>query len=114
MTVTDSRTGQAIARVPIGLRPDAAAYDARRRLAFSSNGAGTVTIVQAGDAKHYEVVGTIETQPGARTMALDPATGRLYLVTADFGPTPPATPGRPHPRPQPLVDTFTVLVVEPH
>ena len=50
------------------------------------------------------------TQRGARTMALDPATGRLYLATADFGPVPPATPDQPHPRPAPIPGSFTILV----
>jgi DNA-binding beta-propeller fold protein YncE len=113
MAVTDSTTGRAVARVPIGLHPDAAAYDARHGLAFSSNGAGTLTIVRADEASRYPVAATLATQPGARTMALDPESGRLYLVTADFGPTPPATSENPRPRPQPVADTFTVLVVAP-
>jgi hypothetical protein len=47
-------------------------------------------------------------------MALDPASGRVYLVTAEFGPAPAATPEQPHPRPTPLPDSFTVLVVGTH
>ena len=44
-------------------------------------------------------------------MAYDPATDRIYLVTASFGPPPPATPTNPHPRPAMLPGSFTVLVV---
>jgi hypothetical protein len=44
-------------------------------------------------------------------MALDTKTHQIYLVTAEFGPRPPATADRPHPRPAILPDTFKLLVV---
>jgi DNA-binding beta-propeller fold protein YncE len=113
MVVTDTTSGRQVARVAIGERPDAAAFDAARGLVFSSNGEGTVTIVRAGAHDAYAVAATLSTQRGARTMALDPTTGRLYLVTAEFGPPPAATPEQPEPRAQPLPDSFTVLVAEP-
>ena len=43
-------------------------------------------------------------------MALDPKSHRAYLVTADFGPAPEATPEQPHPRPIIKPGTFTLLV----
>ena len=111
MAVTNGDSGAQVAQVPIGRGPDAAAYDEKRRLVFSSNGEGTLTVVHQEGADHYKVLETVKTQAGARTMALDPASGRVYLVTADFGPPPPATAEQPHPRPTPLPDSFTVLVV---
>ena len=113
MVVTDATSGRQVARMAIGARPDAAAFDAAHGLAFSSNGEGTLTIVRAGPHDGYAVTATLATQLGARTMALDPTTGRVYLVTADFGPPPAATPEQPQPRPQPLPDTFTVLIAAP-
>jgi YVTN family beta-propeller protein len=113
MAVTDAATGKQIAQVAIGEGPDAAAYDARRGLVYSSNGEGTLTIVRQQAADQYQVSATVPTQKGARTMALDPVTGQVFLVSADFGPAPPATPEQPHPRPVPLADSFTVLVVGP-
>jgi DNA-binding beta-propeller fold protein YncE len=113
MVVTDAATGRQVAQVAIGAGPDAAAVDPARGLAFSSNGEGTLTIVRTDAADHYSVAGTLPTQRGARTMALDPTSGRIYLVTAEFGPPPPATADQPHPRPVPLPDTFTVLVAAP-
>jgi YVTN family beta-propeller protein len=114
MVVTDAATGKQVARVPVGDGPDAAAFDSKRGLAFSSNGDGTLTVVREESADHYTVQATVPTQRGARTMALDPATGKVYVVTADFGPPPAATPEQPHPRPVPVPDTFTVLVVGAH
>jgi DNA-binding beta-propeller fold protein YncE len=114
MVITDARTGRQVARLPIGEHPDGAGYDARRGLAFSSNGVGTLTVVQADGPDRYAVATTLVTQPGARTMTLDPASGRIYLVSADFGVPPPATTEHPHPRAPPLPDTFTILVAAPH
>ena len=44
-------------------------------------------------------------------MALDPVSGKIYLVTAEFGATPAATADQPHPRPSLVADSFTILVV---
>jgi DNA-binding beta-propeller fold protein YncE len=111
MAVTDAVTGKQIARVAIGEHPDAAAYDAGHAAAFSSNGDGTLTIVRQASPDRYAVVTNLPTQRGARTMALDPVTGKIYLATADFGAAPPATAEQPHPRPVPIADSFVVLVV---
>lgn len=111
MVVTNADSGAQVAQVPIGRGPDAAAYDEKRGLVFSSNGEGTLTVVRQQSADQYRVLETVKTQPGARTMALDPVSGRVYLVTADFGPPPASTAEQPHPRPTPLPDSFTVLVV---
>jgi hypothetical protein len=110
MIVTDSRTGKSLATPTIGDGPDAAGYNADKKLAFSSNGDGTLTVVDASKAT-YPVVQTLPTMKGARTMAMDSASGKIYTVSAQFGATPPATAAIPHPRPPALPDTFTVLVI---
>ncbi len=110
MAVTDSKSGKSLATPDIGDGPDAAGYDAAHKLAFSSNGDGTLTIVDAGK-DGYPILQTVQTQRGARTMAFDSGNGRVYLVTADFGPKPSATPENPRPRPAILPGTFRVLVV---
>jgi YVTN family beta-propeller protein len=114
MAVTDAVNGKQVALVPIGEHPDAAEYDQKRGLVYSSNGEGTLTVVHQDAADRYTVVQTLPTQRGARTMALNEATGKVYLVTADFGPAPPATAEQPHPRPALVPDSFVVLVVGQH
>ena len=114
MAVTNAATGAQVAQVPIGKGPDAAAYDEKRGLVFSSNGEGTLTVIKQDSADHYSVLDNVKTLAGARTMALDPANGRVYLVTAQFGPPPAATAEQPRPRPAPVPDSFTVLVVGTH
>ncbi len=111
MVVMDSDNGKVISSLPIGAGADAAAYDASAKLVFSSNGDGTLTVVQAGKGDKYSVLETVATQRGARTMALDEKTHLIYLVSADFGPPPAPTPERPRPRPGIVPGTFAILVV---
>lgn len=114
MAVTDALNGKQIAKVKIGEGPDAAAYDEKRGLVYSSNGEGTLTVIRQDSADRYSVVQTVETMLGARTMALDPTSGRVYLVSSKFGPPPPATAEEPEPHPTPIAGTLEVLVVGAH
>jgi YVTN family beta-propeller protein len=111
MAITDAQSGKQVAKAKIGEGPDAAAFDAIHGIAFSSNGEGTLTAVHQDSADNYTVTENVKTQRGARTMAVDSSRGLVYLVTADFGAAPQATAEQPHPRPAPIPDSFTVLVV---
>jgi DNA-binding beta-propeller fold protein YncE len=112
MVVTDADTGKSIASVPIGEGPDAARFDAERQLVFSSNGrSGTLTVVHEENPGHYKVLAQVPTQKSARTMALDEATGRIFLSAARFGPRPAPSKSDPHPRPAVKPGSFTILVV---
>jgi DNA-binding beta-propeller fold protein YncE len=110
MAVVDANTGKTVANPAIGDGPDATRYDAKRKLAFSSNGGGTLTIVDASKPA-YPVLQNLDTQKGARTMTLDWVTGRIYLATAQFGERPAPTAANPHPRPAIVPGSFTILVV---
>jgi YVTN family beta-propeller protein len=114
MAVTNAENGGQVAQVAIGDGPDAAAFDDKRGLVFASNGDGTLTVVRQDSADHYRVIDTVKTQRGARTMALDPASGKVYLVTAEFTAAAAATAEQPHPRPTPTPGSFTVLTVSAH
>ena len=110
MAVVNADTGKVLATPEIGEGPDAAGFDAKDKLVFSSNGEGTLTVVDAGKPG-FPVIQSVTTQRGARTMAFDSANGRIYLPTAQFGIRPAATAENPHPRPVIVPDSFTVLVV---
>ncbi len=110
LAVSDTRLGKAIGTAAIGEGPDAAAYDPARRLVFSSNGEGTLTVIDASGA-HLLPVANIPTTKGARTMALDPETGTIYTVSAQLGPVPRPTADKPHPRPAALPGTFALLAI---
>jgi YVTN family beta-propeller protein len=111
MAVVNANTGKVVASPTIGDGPDAARFDAKHQLAFSSNGEGTLTVIKQNSPDSYSVLQNLPTKRGARTMTLDESTGTIYTVTADFGPPPAPTPDRPHPRPSILPDTFVVLVI---
>jgi YVTN family beta-propeller protein len=111
MAIVDAKTGKVLATPPIGGGVDATAFDAATGLAFSSNGEGNVTVVGETTPGRFEVLQTVPTEPGARTMALDPKNHSLYLVTARFGERPSPTPENPRGRPPVLPGSFVVLVV---
>jgi DNA-binding beta-propeller fold protein YncE len=104
MAISDPDKGTVVATVPIGAGPDGVVFDPGTGYAMSSNGDGTLTIVQQSGGK-YEVVENIATERGARTIALDEKTHRVYLPSATAGQA--AAGGRaPY-----LPDSFKVLVV---
>lgn len=113
MAVVDYDSGKVVASVPIGEGPDAAVWDADKKLAFSSNGEGTLTIAKPDGADKYSVVQIVKTERSARTMALDPKTHKIYLPAAQFGPAPPPTQDNPHPRPSIVPGSFHLVVVSP-
>jgi DNA-binding beta-propeller fold protein YncE len=83
LLVVDSTDGKIVATLPIGKGSDAAAYDAARKRIFSSNSDGTLSVIQQNTPQHYVGLGDIPTRELARTMALDPKSGRVFLVAAD-------------------------------
>ena len=112
MAISNYQAGRLVGQVPIGGGVDGDAFDPAAQLAFSSNGEGTITVVHEDSPTRFQVVGTVATRRGARTMALDERTHRIYTVTAAFGPTPAATAAEPRPRPSLVPGTFALLVLE--
>lgn len=111
MTVLDTESGKVIAAVPIGGGCDGVGFDPETGLAFSSNGEGTLTVVQESSPGKFEVAETVTTQRGARTMTIDPKTHNIYLPTAQFAPRAAPTPEVPRPRRRMIKDSFIILVV---
>lgn len=106
LVVMDADSGKIIQWFPIGGNVDAVAYDPATGLVFAATGEGRLDIFREDSPEKFEAFQTVYTQPGARTMTLDPKTHNVFLVTADFGP-PPALPDL-HPRILP--GTFALLV----
>ena len=111
MAVVDADSGKVITTLPIGGGVDATAYDDETKLAFASCGEGVLTVVREESPDKFSVAENAKTEPKGRTMALDPKTHQVYLVTAKFGPAPAPTADQPHPRPPVLPDSFVVLVM---
>jgi DNA-binding beta-propeller fold protein YncE len=113
MVAVDATTGRVRGSAPIGEGVDAARYDPAEQLAFASCGEGVLTVLRNTASGVPEVMQSLPTERGARTMTLDERSHRVFLVTASFGAPPPATPAHPHPRPAILPGTFRLLVAEP-
>jgi DNA-binding beta-propeller fold protein YncE len=91
LVVVNIDTGAEVATVPIGKGSDAVVFDPRRNLILSSNGRdGTLSVIQEKDPNTFTLVDTVKTVVTARTMGIDPGTGRIYLAAADPQPNPPS------------------------
>lgn len=108
MAIVDANSGKVIATPAIGQGVDATRFDPGTGYAFSSNGDGTLTVIHEDSPTQFSVVDNVKTERGARTMALDPATHEVFLVTAKFQPLPPNPP--PHTRPKMVPGSFHILV----
>ena len=80
MMIVNAETGKVIGSEPIGGHVDGCAFDPETNLAFSSNGKGTLTVVQETSPTEFKVVDNVTTAKGLRTMALDPTTHKVYLI----------------------------------
>ena len=105
LAVLDSDDGHVVATPAIGSDPDGAVFDPKTQRIFTSNKEGTLSVLREVSPDRYETLQTLATQPGARTLALDETTGRIYLPTARTGKAPAA--GGPAPI---LPETFVLLV----
>lgn len=113
MVVMSAEDGKVIATLPTGERVDGAGFDPGLKRAYSSNGEGTLTVVQEVAKDSFQVVENFPTQKGARTMAINASTHHIFLPTAEFGETPAPTTEHPHPRPTVKPGSFVVLDVAP-
>lgn len=110
MAVVDAKTGAMINTPAICDGPDAAGWDPTHKLAFASCGDGNLAVVDASNSA-YKTIQTLPTQKSARTMAYDATADRVYVVAAEFGTRPDATPDNPRPRAPMVPGTFTVIVI---
>jgi YVTN family beta-propeller protein len=113
MVMLDTENGKVIANVPIGAGVDGCEFDDSTQLAFASCGDGTTTIAKEQAPNKLTVVQLLKTERGARTIALDPRTHRIFLSTAQFAPAPSPSPGASPARPSIVPNTLKLLVYAP-
>jgi len=111
LAIVDADRGNEVATLPIGAGVDGVVFDSTFQRALSANGDGTLTVIAPDPSGWYRVVQTVPTALGARTLALDPATHHVFLVTAQFAPAPAGTPQGA--RPPAVPGTFTLLEYGP-
>ena len=110
MAILDTNDGHVIATVPIGGNPDQADFDPGTGLVFSANGEGTVTVIKEESPDKYSVLETVETEPGANRMAVDPKTHKIFVPNADLRPMPSPAAEKPGPPASPF-HNFRILIL---
>jgi DNA-binding beta-propeller fold protein YncE len=113
MVVVDANDGHVVTTLPIGSGCDGVKFDPGLKRAYSSNGEGTMTVVQEINKDSFKVLENVATMQGARTLAVDTRTHHLYLPGAEYNPAPEATADNPRPRRTMKPDTFVVLEIAP-
>ena len=113
MIVLDADNGKVVAKLDIGDRVDGVAYDSGLKRIYSSNGEGTMTVIQEVNKDTFKVLENFPTQRGAKTITLNSKTHRIYLPVAEFEAAPAPTTENPRPRPAVKANTFTILEIEP-
>jgi len=111
LVVFDSDTGEVVAIPEIGEDADGVVFDATTRQIFTSNSDQTMTVLHQDSPDHYSVVQTVATGEGAKQIALDPKTGRIFLPTGRFGPKAEPTAKVPNPLPPVVPGSLEVLVI---
>lgn len=115
LTVVNTDNGQVVATLPIGKGTDGAAFDPKRKLVFSSNYDGTISVIHEESPQKFVSLGSIPTAITGKNMTIDPDSGRLFVTVADIDPKAPVAPGkngRPG-RAKPLPGTLKVLFLDP-
>lgn len=110
LVVMDAGTGKVVTSFPIGAGVDWASWDPDSKTAFASSGDGTLAVIHQKSATDYENLGLVTTMNGAKTMALDPKTKKIFLPTAEIVMKPNPDPSK-RPTRSITPNTFMVLVV---
>jgi YVTN family beta-propeller protein len=112
MAVVNATTGKVVTTLAIGPGVDGTEFDPTTRDVFNACGKdGTLSVIHQDTADRYHVVQNLSTQLGARTLAVDTSSHRVFLAAAQFGDKPAPSETTPKPRAPILPGTFVVLVV---
>jgi YVTN family beta-propeller protein len=112
LAIVDPDTAKVVASLPIGEHVDATIFDAANALIFASTGDGVLTIVHQDSADAYSIVDKVKTMRGAKTLALDPKTGKLFTATVENVPLNATAPPKPIGPVAYVPGPFVVLTIE--
>ena len=113
--VVDASNGKIVAEIENGDRVDALGYDESQKLIYipGGGGKGTVTVVRQDSPDKYTTIATVETVPGAKTIAVDPVRHMAYLFQPERGPSTPPPAGAPagtRPTPGPILAAWFIAI----
>ena len=110
MVMVDAETGKVVSTIKIGKNVDGVAFDPVLKRIYTSNGEGTMTVIQQKNADSYSVLENFPTQKGARTIAINSKTHKIYLPTAEYNPAP--KPSNENPKPRAIIKPGSFKVLE--
>jgi len=113
LMVINMDNGKIVSSLKIGENVDGVSFDPILNRIYSSNGDGTLTVIQEKDANTFSVLENFPTQKGARTISINTKNHRVYLPTAELGETPAVTAENPRPRASIKPNSFTILEIAP-
>jgi hypothetical protein len=114
VVIVNADNGNIITTLPTGMGVDTVAFNPATMEAISAEGAGTMTFIKENSPTSFAVEQTLQTMVGAKTLALDTKTNRIFTMAAEFGPPAPDAPPGPAGRPArgPMVPgSFSILMV---
>lgn len=98
MVMMNADTGAVITTLPIGAQNDGVLFNPTTKEVLAATGDGHLSVIKENGPASFSVEQTLDTLPGARTIALDAKTNHIFLMTAEYGPVPadapPPPPGR--------------------
>jgi DNA-binding beta-propeller fold protein YncE len=112
MVVLSADDGRILANLPLAGGSDGAAFNPATMEAFSTHGNGTLTVVKENSPMSFVVEQNLQTMNGARTIAFDAKTNRIFAMSVERGPAPPPPPGGGRGgQGVPVPGSFTILVI---
>lgn len=112
MVILSAEDGRILTNLPLAGGSDGAVFNSSTMEAFSTQGNGTLTVVKENSPTGFDVEQNLQTMNGARTITLDSQTNRIFTMSQERGPAPPAEPGsRWPPQGKPVPGSFTILMI---
>jgi hypothetical protein len=114
VVIVNADNGNIITTLPTGVGVDTVVFNPATMEAISAENGGSMTFIKENSPTNFAIEQTLQTIPGAKTIALDPKTNRLFTMTAEFEPPAPNAPPGPAGRPArgPMVaGSFSILMV---
>jgi hypothetical protein len=114
VVIVNAENGNIITTLPTGMGVDTVAFNPATLEAISAEYAGSMTFIKENSPTSFVVEQTLQTMVGAKTLALDTKTNRLFTMAAEFGPPAPDAPSGPAGRPArgPMIPgSFSILMV---
>src|SRR2546425_2621594 len=112
LAVVDPDSGKVVKTLPIGEHVDATVFDATNHLIFAPTGDGMLTIVRQDSADAYTIVENVKTMRGAKTMAFDLKTGKIFSATVENVPATATAPPKPIGKVAYEPGPFVVITIE--